>query len=496
MLDTAELDLTLDLGSLEYDQGNASCISFTPNDKQYAYMVSKARQKILLGGNRSGKTITTCVDVALTCLGIKGFFYPGFPKDGVGVDAWVVGLDTAKWKDALIPNLRQALGPFLKRYKYEGIFELTNGRTITLKTMESGFTKFQSANCPLILFDEYPPMDIYKECVMRTAQTGGVVMVAATPTRGTSWITDEKYDAWFKGTQGRLVDHEGVIFVSLHTEDNKHISPGAVLDIEREYKDPAEREARLHGKPFVPGGLVFAPFDYTKHVVKPFALPDHFILCRGFDWGIMSPGTCLWMAFDPNEKVFYAYREYYKKEMSVPVICKEVLEMSGKERYLYNLLDPSAWARTHGDEQGGWFNHAQEYIQNGIPVTKGNNPREQGIDRVNFLLKQEKPRLYIFENCVNLIAEISKYPWSAVVNSKGQIVQGTSGKPDHLLDPLRYILMAFPDVEDYTEQQVFVPKNPTPQDFNRTMEQVAVEHPDGTITFKVVRKTTFDPTDY
>lgn len=497
MLDPVLLNLKM----LKYDTDRAGCLSFVPNYKQRIFIASRARQKILFGGTRAGKSDAMICDVALQVMGIKGLIYPGFSTDGEGVDAWCSALDTSKWRDTLIPKLRYFLGSFIRKFNSStGTFETTNGRTITLRTNESGFEKFQSATAPLIAFDEYPPEDIYKECVMRTAERQGTVMVAATPTRGTGWLSERKYDEWFEGTNGELREHKGMIFISLHTEDNKNIPATVVEDIKREYRDPEEQEARLHGKHFVPGGLVFRNFDYSRHVIKPFEIPPHFILLRGMDWGVRSPSTCIWVAFDPDEKIFYVYREFYKKEMGVPRICVEVNSMSGPEEYQHTVLDPSCWNRKGQDAEGAWLDTAQEYIQNGINVTKANNAWSQGVERMIRLLAwaPDKPRLYIFDTCPNLIKEMSKYPWPTHrSDGSGQkLPEKASNHPDHALDGLRYAIMAVPDVTDYSDQASFSPSGPDVPDLSRNLEIGLQKNPDGSLITVLKRVDPFDPGDY
>lgn len=61
-----------------------------------------------------------------------------------------------------------------------------------------------------------------------------------------------------------------------------------------------------------------------------------------------------------------------------------------------------------------------------------------GIARVKSYLKGEhgRPKLYIFENCVNLIREIKGYFWG-----EGDVPKK---RDDHALDELRYYLMTKP----------------------------------------------------
>jgi phage terminase large subunit-like protein len=476
---------------------------------QRAFIASTARQKFLMGGQRSSKSEAGVCDLVLDLLGIKGLVYPGFRADGTGVNGWAVALSSLKWRDTLQPKIEKMLGGsyrrggFIKRfYEADALYLLTNDRTCQLMSCEAGFEKFQSVAIGKALCDEVPPESIYKQLVVRTAEQQGSVAVAATPTRGTGWAGGDIYDEWVEGTNGEPREHKGKIFFFMDTEENRYVPPSVVDDLKSTYRDPDELAMAKSGRFVSLSGLVFKMFDFKKHVYDPLekfpkGIQREFPRYRGFDWGIRSPSPCVWVAEDPAERIFYAYREIYRSGISVPALSREVIQASGEERITGDFLDPSCWNRKGADEAGAWLDTAQEYINAGIPVMKGNNAWHQGIQRMQTLLQEG--RLLISRECPNLIREIRRYSWPEMrQNASGELVQAPESRSknhDHALDALRYVLMATPDYEDTGKQGGMHDgkgtgfRGDTADDEFRRHMAVEVRHVDGKLlTVAVVRK--------
>jgi G3E family GTPase len=85
--------------------------------------------------------------------------------------------------------------------------------------------------------------------------------------------------------------------------------------------------------------------------------------------------------------------------------------------------------------------------------TNVNKDMFTGIQRVKEYLriKNGKPKIYIFKNCVNLIRELKSYWW------------GNNDAPkkidDHCLDELRYYLMSKPQIKEPTLTKSIIEKD-------------------------------------
>jgi len=82
---------------------------------------------------------------------------------------------------------------------------------------------------------------------------------------------------------------------------------------------------------------------------------------------------------------------------------------------------------------------ADEYSEQGISLTRGNNEVLASINRIKELLKIKK--IFIFKSCINSIREVPGYRWAKKregMASKEEPVK----KDDHVMDCIRYMVMA------------------------------------------------------
>jgi phage terminase large subunit-like protein len=60
--------------------------------------------------------------------------------------------------------------------------------TLGLKSYQQGRGSFEGTEQDVIWLDEEPKLDIYGECLIRTATTGGIIMLTFTPLEGMSEV--------------------------------------------------------------------------------------------------------------------------------------------------------------------------------------------------------------------------------------------------------------------------------------------------------------------
>jgi phage terminase large subunit-like protein len=58
--------------------------------------------------------------------------------------------------------------------------------TLGLKSYQQGRGSFEGTSLHVIWLDEEPPVDVYGECLIRTATTNGIIMLTFTPLEGLS----------------------------------------------------------------------------------------------------------------------------------------------------------------------------------------------------------------------------------------------------------------------------------------------------------------------
>jgi len=205
-------------------------------------------------------------------------------------------------------------------------------------------------------------------------------------------------------------------------------------------------------------GMIYDDFSRDVHLVEPFEIPPGWSRIAGLDHGYKNPTAVLWGAIDYDGNIVI-YREMYRTETLIKDLCGEMKLLMGvsasnprgTEKIDAIYIDPSTKAR-RGQTGLSDFSTYLEYLPDSIPLVCANNEVSPGIDRVKTHLrvdpKTKKPKLTIFNTCINTIEEIGEYRWSEL--SSGQ--EGSKNQKeeprkynDHACDALRYLVMSRPD---------------------------------------------------
>lgn len=243
--------------------------------------------------------------------------------------------------------------------------------------------------------------------------------------------------------------------------ENRHLPDGYVQTMMATWsEDRIQRE--IFGSMDSFEGQVYSDFRRDIHVIKPFKIPDEWVRVVGIDHGYRNPACWLWAAVDYDENL-YIYREFYQREWLIEEICKtgkldpklgklpSVMQMSKGEKIEQARIDPSTKAR-RGTTGGSDWDAYIENLPSGYPLLPAVNDKEPGIDRVKTYMKVDprtnKPKLFIFDTCDNLVEELSQYRYAELtmaqqgrVNEKEEPVKNN----DHACDALRYLVMSRPE---------------------------------------------------
>lgn len=204
------------------------------------FHASQKQKRIILGGNRSGKSRSAVAEVAMIARGTH-------PTSKIKTPAkiWIVGKDRVNYIDPiLIPMLEEMIPAreiksFVKRPS--SYMKLHNGSEIQLKTMDAGPDAFMSKDLDVLWMDEEPPKEIWDRAKARLADRNGVVILSMTPENGISWVYDEFYQPWKAGAQDIEV-------FEYDTRWNKYIDPKGLQQMISDCKTPEEFAMRILGK--------------------------------------------------------------------------------------------------------------------------------------------------------------------------------------------------------------------------------------------------------
>jgi phage terminase large subunit len=276
---------------------------------------------------------------------------------------------------------------------------------------------------------------------------------------GHDWL----HNAFVK--QDRWSESAKKLFYLVHTSsmENIHLPDGYIEGMKATWsKDKIKREIYAEWDSFA--GMVYHEFRRDVHVIQPFQIPKDWTRAVGADHGYRNPSAWVWGAVDYDDNL-YIYREFYEKEWLIEEICKGnkrlnlpgVLQLSKGEKLDQVRIDPSV-RQTRGASGLSDWDVYKENLPDDFPLMLANNDKSVGIDRVKSFLKispkTNKPRLYIFNTCTNLIDELSKYRYKELRHSQTGKVNDKEEPMkvnDHLCDSLRYLVMsrpAPPDVKD------------------------------------------------
>lgn len=429
------------------------------HNKQIAFHMCTKRNRWVFGGNRSGKTECGAVESIYLARGNHPY-----KKINKNMEGWVVSLSSQVQRDVAQKKILHYLNPDWieeivmqsgrKDFPENGIIDyikiknvLGGVSKIGFRNCDQGREKFQGTSLDFVWFDEEPPREIYLECKMRVLDRQGELFGTMTPLKGLSWVYDEIY-------LNSHADPE-VWYEQMQWEDNPFLSPVEIKNISSTLS-VEELESRKYGRFVGSEGLVYKEFDENVNVIQPFNVPKEWYDNISIDPGLNNPLSAHWYAVDFDGNI-YVIAEHYAKGKDINYhanmiknICKSLNWKTGFDGRYSALIDSAANQRTLASSKSV----AELFIEQGINVnTKVNKDLFSGISKVKSYLKSadNKTKLFIFANCVNMIREFKCYFWG----------QGDNPikKDDHSLDELRYYIMTKPHNEEKLTSKTYIEKH-------------------------------------
>lgn len=448
-----------------------------PHVKQHAWLGAhtvngrNVKRRVFVGGNRAGKTTSgVAADIIDLCdaeaipphlrrykrwHGPVHMFFVGVNSraiDTIAIPAF------QKW----VPKAQLVGGRWDRAYNKE-LKRLTfkNGSWLQFMTHEMEVAAFQGAALHRVHFDEEPLFDhgkrVWDECMARLIDHGGDVLVTMTPTNGMTWLFDEVYAPWEEVAQGDEaafveMGEQGVTYLCVvDMDDNPTLNEEGKAEALAGY-DEANRAARKSGRFVSFEGKIFDTFSRARHVVPAQVALDHAKgalvqrVIGGLDPGFRHMAGAVWVALD-HEGV-WVFAEEALKETVVSAVAGRIHIRSQELE-----VKPEAWvadpAIERRDHQTGLSDRAA-YAKAGIRTALGVNDVRPGINRIRLLLEaregdEKLPLLHVSADCEELIRQFGRYRWKMQKRAENAAPEAPVKRDDHLLDALRYAVMALPD---------------------------------------------------
>lgn len=253
---------------------------------------------------------------------------------------------------------------------------------------------------------------------------------------GHAWVKRLFIDRNYRGKE----KPEDYVFIPAKLTDNTVLmerNPGYMTVLEN--LPEHLRRAHLEGDWDALEGQYFEEFNRELHVCKPFKIPSWWKRFRAMDWGYRDPCCVLWFAVAPDGRV-YVYDELYVTKTIASIVAKMIREKSVGCKFAYTAASPDAWAKRGATDGIEGVSVEQVFSKNGVALTKADNSRIVGWQRVREFLQVtdgDRPMLQIFDCCRNLIRTLPTLTYDR--NDKEDVSDRCE---DHAAEALRYGLMS------------------------------------------------------
>lgn len=461
-LDLAEADRALT--ELERRRREGGIKYFEPQEQQIPVLECCSRGKLVLGGNRGGKTVTGAVDVVYHLLGK----HPYKAVPAAPVKWWACSQDLPGVSDLPHKQLEELRAKIPKHNLRGGswatawspmarVLTLENGSVVVFKGYDQGLLKFESDAIDGFWFDEEPEdKKIFTSCLMRLADRDGCWLITATPVLsllGKGWLED----LW----NGREDPHCGYEVFQLFSYMNPYLST-RVLDELFGQMAHEERQVRAYGAFARLSGRVLSEFDPGRHIVRAEFLPPrewrHYLV---IDPGWNKAGH-LFAAVDPQARV-WLYAEHYAGELRPEehmTVLHALWSAFGKPDF-DTLMDPAGFTikrTTTGKESPS---DAAEYLAAAEKLGATwfvPRPADNGdvyAWRVKRFLAADLIR--VFASCKSWLWEqerwIRQRPREGGLANERAVPDKPIDRDNHLMDPTRYLCNELPDPLPVPEDQ-------------------------------------------
>lgn len=458
-----------------------------PNPIQEAFHRCLANIRLLLGGNRSGKSLSAILELVRAVTGTDP--HNKYPKrNGIAI---IVGKDETSLADVIWERL----------YK-PGAFKI-------IRDLEA---ERQDGN----LFDKWravlpnDPLDLAREGEWRDAEPflphrlcgpndivwgafgRGVPAVVRIPSTGWEirfftggskpragfvadlvWMDEElENELWPREMRARLVDRKGCMIWSAtpencsqamyalyerHLAGDKNVEAFHLISTDNKYISQVELEkltcdmdaetysVKVEGKFKLGGQIIFPEFSKKRHVCEPFEIPHDWSRFASFDPG-HQPASAGLFAIAPDSDPKYAGRVYMYDEIVVNQSSASKLADAFKNKTMGHSFE--AWlidyhfARQHQSGTGTTIESQYENAfrelgletnQWGISFCRAAEGHKNRNSATKTWLEGDKSKLQIFSTCQVAISQMEKYHYRRDKKT-GLVGNDPVKKNDHMPD--------------------------------------------------------------
>ena len=278
------------------------------------------------------------------------------------------------------------------------------------------------------------------------------------------------------------------IFIPSTVFDNKKLlenDPGYLGNLAS--LPEAEKQALLYGDWDSFSGQVFTewrndPAHYEDqrwtHVIKPFRIPAHWKIWRGYDFGYAKPFSVGWYAADEEGRL-YRIKELYgctgtpnegtkvnPVEQARMIKEAEENDPNLKGKHINGVADPAIFDESRGESVAAM----QEKHPNYLFWTPGDHTRLAGKMQMHYRLAfdgEGRPMFQVFDTCRHFIRTIPN-----LVYDETNVEDIDTTQEDHIYDECRYVMMENPISPRKTESVPVLKDDPLDMDVRKSPTRV------------------------
>ena len=324
--------------------------------------------------------------------------------------------------------------------------------TIQVLSYEQDLSALAGSSMHLILHDELPPQDMYRENRMRTLDVKGTIITAFTPPdeggqrrADVSWFYDEIFEPGLPGPH----KHPDIETFQLFTEKNDALPADEVAKMAERMTDD-QRRSRLYGEFVHLSGLVHPLFtshgatwcfgcrkriltvegqcpacgsaDLTDfvHVIEPFEIPLGWPRLFVIDPHFRKPDAMGWFAITPSDDLILTHE--LEKDGDIPDVVREIRSVEEANRITpaKRLMDPNIGTERNDRLERGWTLR-EAFGREGIRCDLAIDDVTVGIQNVNDYLRPDphtrKPRFQVFRSCEKFIYGMQRFTFDEWVRA-------------------------------------------------------------------------------
>jgi phage terminase large subunit-like protein len=345
---------------------------------------SGVHQRLIYGGNQSGKTLSCGAEVSWHLSGAYPDWWTG-KRFNKPLRCWAVGesgqlvrdtlqkklcgddefgtglipLESFGKRPVMIPGGTGSVDTLFITHETDG--GVTDGTSsLSFRSYEQRREKLQSESIDLVWCDERPSEEIYSELLARTSATDGHIIVSFTPI-GEGAAGGVTYKFLSEPSSDRAV-------FRIASSEVKHISEARREELSASYSD-AEREARIEGTPQLGTGPIF-PLELLPAMIKRFS-PDQDIVpyarwMVGIDFGFGHPFAAVLIAWQPDIGQIHVVDSFRMERSSALYHTQRIHSMTR------GLRVPVAWPHDGAShDKGSGLPLAHQYKQFGANMMPG-----------------------------------------------------------------------------------------------------------------------------